>query len=105
MGAAGAPRLDINLLCSAARGVASDVAVENQLDLTAEALPAVDTMVKEREEQINRTWKDLDTWKGHVRHISVKVASIYKVRGARKISDQKELIETSRPIYNVYPYA
>jgi|SRR6516162_329672 hypothetical protein len=104
MGASGAQQLDINFLSGQARGVAMDVAAENQLDLTAEALPAVDKMVEEREEQIKRTWKDLDTWKGHVRHISVSIAEIYKSRGAKRISDPDELIKTSRPIYNVYPY-
>jgi len=42
MGASGAQQLDINFLSGQARGVAMDVAAENQLDLTAEALPAVD---------------------------------------------------------------
>lgn len=100
----GQVQLDFEFLGQQAKSVALDVAAENKLYLAPEALSAVDKVVDERKDVIASTWRDLETWKGHVRHISTAVASIYKSRGIRNITDPNELIETSRPVYRVYPY-
>ncbi len=97
-------QLDFEFLSKEAKLVASDVATENKLYLAPEALPAVDTMVEERKEDIARTWRGLDIWKRHVRHVSTAVAEIYKSRKVQKITDPRELVKTSRSVYCVYPY-
>jgi hypothetical protein len=97
-------QLDFEFLGQAAKTVALDVAAENQLYLGPGALVAVDRMVEERQEVISRSWRDLETWKAHVRHISMAVAGVYRSRGIKRITDPDELLETSRPVYRVYPY-
>lgn len=91
-------------LAEQAKKVALDVAAENRLYLAPEALPAIDTMVEERTEVIHQTWRDFETWRGHVRHISTQVANVFKAKKVTRITDPQELLATSRPIYRVYPY-
>src|SRR2546427_6810241 len=97
-------QINVEFLGGQAKAVALDVAAEKQLYLAPEALPAIDTMIEERQEVIAVSWRDLETWKGHFRHISITVAEIYKSRGTKRITDPQELIETSRPVYRPYPY-
>lgn len=104
MGPTGQQQLDLEFLGGQAKAVALEVAADNQLYLAPEALPAIDGIIEERKEVIERTWHGLDNWKGHVRHICTVVAKKYKARGTKSIRDPKELIETAQPIYSVYPY-
>jgi len=104
MSPAGQMELDYEYLSSQAKQVASDVATEKQLYLAPEALPAVDTMVQERKDAIQQSWRDIETWKNHVRHISMKVADSFIAQGVRRITKPDELEKTAQPVYRVYPY-
>jgi len=46
----------------------------------------------------------LETWKKHVRHISMQVADLFIARGVQRITKPDELKKTAQPIYRVYPY-
>lgn len=100
----GQMELDYEYLSKEAKLVASDVATEKQIYVAPEALSAVDVIVEERKQDIQRSWCNLDRWKQHVRHISTKVADLYLGRGVRRVTDSNELVETARPVYRVYPY-
>ena len=104
MGSSGSTQLDFEFLGNEAKVIALDVAAEQRLYLSPEALSAIDVMIRERRDDIERTWQDLNAWKSHVRHISLAVARIYSARGAKKISDREEFLERARRIYRVYPY-
>ena len=101
---AGQMQLDWQYLSKEAQVVASEVATEKQLYLAPEALPAVDVMIEECKDRIEKSWRDLDTWKKHVRKVSTAVANVYTARKVRRIADPTELVETARPVYKVYPY-
>ena len=101
---AGQMELDYEYLSSQAKLVASDVATEKHLYLAPEALPAVDAMVEQRKEAIQQSWRDLETWKKHVRHISTRVADLFIAQGVRRITTPDEIEKTAQPLYRVYPY-
>ena len=101
---AGQMQLDFEYLSKQAKLVAADVATEKQLYVAPETLDAVDMMVHERKDDIQRTWRDLETWKKHVRHVSTAVADLYVRRHVRRITDSTELVTTARSVYLVYPY-
>jgi hypothetical protein len=101
---AGQLQLDWEYLSKQAQLVASEVATEKQLYVAPEALSGVDFMVDESQDRISKSWRNLDTWKKHVRHVSTAVANLYIARKVRRITDSAELVETARPVYKVYPY-
>ncbi len=100
----GMQQLDLEFLGGQAKAIALDVAADSQLYLAPEALAAIDGMIAERKDVIQQTWRDLETWKAHVRHISIVTAKMYKSRNVKSIKDPNELIETARSVYRIYPY-
>lgn len=104
MGSRGQLPLDFDYLAREARVVASDVAIESHIDLTADALPGVDDLVEESKSEISEHCKGIEKWRTHVRLISVRVASVFKAKGVKQIKARDELVSTSRPVIRVYPY-
>lgn len=100
----GAKQLDLNFLAGQARTIALQVAAKFDLYLAPEALAAIDTMVLDHKEVIERTWVGLEAWKTHVLHIATETASIYQSKGIRSIKTPDDLTATARPVYRVYPY-
>jgi len=100
--------LDPQNFVGLARRVALEAAQRNSIFLSPNALPAVDTLVKERMPRIERRFLegtlDFAGWERLVRMAAEQVAKQYRAREIRSIDDPEELLRRVRPVLNVYPF-